>query len=90
MKTKLFISSLSVLLLGGIITANVLRTETQVSELALANIEALASEESGLPGSKCYATYHGCWFWNCYNIFHCTSGCPVVRSDDYKDESQCG
>ena len=54
-------------LIAGINVFNAQKAEV-LSDVAMANVEALASGE-GQPGSVCYAGYSSCLFWNCIHLY---------------------
>lgn len=90
MKKKMHVVAIGIVVLimaGCIWNENTGKTKN-VSDLRLANIEALANGE-GMAGATCYSSYHGCCFWNCMNIFNCTDGCTQVRADKYEDKGTC-
>ena len=63
-----------------------------LNSLFLANVEALAGNESGaVTGEvKCYDTYNSCWFWNCEHIWRCDANdCYDVKCDAKSDEGKC-
>jgi len=61
-----------------------------MSDVKLANVEALADTEGGSSGTfTCYSTYNDCWFWNCTTIYRCGNPCTDAKADSYGDIGQC-
>jgi hypothetical protein len=61
-----------------------------LSDLALANIEALAQNEGGSSGSfTCYSTYSECWIFGCSKIYRCGNPCSDARADSWSDNGTC-
>ena len=58
----------AIAMVAGINVYNSQKTEV-LSDVAMANVEALASGE-GQPGSVCYAGYSSCLFWNCIHYLY--------------------
>ena len=77
----------AIAMVAGINVYNSQKTEV-LSDVAMANVEALASGE-GQPGSVCYAGYSSCLFWNCIHLFICEIGCPTKKVDKVYNESTC-
>jgi len=67
------------------------KSESSLSALHMANVEALAQGESG--GSSgtftCYSTYNNCWFWDCSTIYRCGNPCETARADAWSDQGTC-
>ena len=89
MKTKLLNIGL-VIVIAIVAVINVFNSQKSevLSDVAMANVEALASGE-GQPGSVCYAGYSSCLFWNCIHLFICEIGCPTKKVDKVYNESTC-
>lgn len=77
----------AIAMVAGINVYNSQKTEV-LSDVAMANVEALASGE-GQPGSVCYAGYSSCLFWNCMYLFICEIGCPTKKVDEVYNKSTC-
>lgn len=79
--------AVAIALMGGINVFNALKTET-LSDIALANVEALASNESG--GGQSYGCGYAAyeldddWYEDTKKVTKCGKGCPETEGTEPK------
>ncbi len=88
------VATMIVALLAGYgISKSVNNSSTELSELTLANVEALAIGEGAGGGSSsvtCFNVYDDCWFWGCTIIYRChINNCYTVSSDKHSILGEC-
>ncbi|MDR1737622.1 MAG: NVEALA domain-containing protein [Candidatus Symbiothrix sp.] len=97
MTIKKIICGIAVLAIAAVAAVNVTKSNTRttaLTDLQLANVEALASDEHPSGGSSevdCFSVTNNCWFWNCSTVYRCTvtEPCYTVSCDAYSYPGKC-
>ena len=60
-----------------------------LSDLSLANVEALANREGSSDSVTCYSVFSECWIFGCSKIYRCGMPCVDERADHWSEPGIC-